>query len=310
MKKALLLCFVLFFGAGASFAAQVNKVAAVVNGQVITMFDLQKEAVPELARARINPNDKSRAKDMDAVLRRTLDAMIMEILLAQEAKRLHISVSKSEVDQELGRLMQSRNLTRKQFEAQLAKEKLSVDTLRANISKNLLRQKIMGMEVGRKVVVTPQEINDYYEANKDSLIDRKGLHMALLVYSPKVNAAAIASQIKAGKLSFAEACAKYSIGPNRDKGGDQGAVEWEKLNPEWGARLGAMKPGDVTDVFPIQGFKAQMHLFRPGGGKEKQLTLEEAKPQIDAILRMPKAKERFGEYSRQLRSKAVIDIRM
>lgn len=302
--------FFLVSASVAVHAAQVNKVAAVVNGQVITMFDLQRESASEMARARINPNDPARAKDMDAILRKVLDAMIMDILVAQEAKRLKITVSKGEVDDELGRIMQARGLTRKQFEAQLAQQKLSVETLRKNMEKNILRQKVMGMEVGRRVVVTPQEIKDYYEAHKDELYNRDGLHMGLLVYSPKANAASIASQIKAGKLRFAEACAKYSIAPNRDKGGDQGPVEWDKLNPEWGARLGKMKPGEVTEVFTVQGHKAQIHLFRPGGGAEKQLTLQEATPQIDSILRMPKARERFGDYSRQLRDKAVIDIRL
>ncbi len=291
-------------------AAQLNKVAAVVNGQVITMFDLQKEALPELARARLNPDNPAQAKAVNEVFRKVLDMMIMDILIAQEAKRLKATVSSSEVDNEIAKIMRMRKLTRKEFTAQLAQQKLSLDELKKNIEKNILRQKVMGQEVGRRIVVTPAEINAYYEEHKDRLFERKGLHMGLLVYSPKVNAANIAGQIKAGKISFAEACAKYSLAPNRDKGGDQGPVEWDRLNPEWEARLEAMRPGDVTDIFEIQGHKAQVHLFRPGGGTEKTLSLEEATPQIDAILRQPKARERFEDYSSQLRSKAVIDIRL
>lgn len=30
----------------------------------------------------------------------------------------------------------------------------------------------MGIEVGRKVVVTPEEIRTYYEAHKDTMYDR------------------------------------------------------------------------------------------------------------------------------------------
>lgn len=291
-------------------AAQVNKIAAVVNGQVITMFDLQREAIPEFMRARVDPADPSKKAQTDQILKNTLDTMILDILVAQEAKRLKVSVGNSEVDSEITRIMESRNMTRKQFEAQLAQQKIPIETLRKNLEKNLLRQKIMSMEVGRKVVVTPQEIAEYYEAHRGELFKRDGLHMALLVYSPKANAAAIASQIKSGKLSFADACAKYSIATNREKGGDQGPVEWDKLNPEWSGRLSRMKPGDVTDIFTIQGHKAQIHLFRPGGGAEQPLTLQEATPQIDSILRMPKARERFGDYSRQLRERAVIDVRI
>ena len=90
-----------------------------------------------------------------------------------------------------------------------------------------------------------------------------------------------------------------------------GPVEWGRLNPEWETRLNKMKPGDVTDIFTVQGHKAQVHLFRPGqSGPGRPMTFEEARPVIENILRQPKAMERFDEYSQQLRSKAVIDIRL
>lgn len=291
-------------------AAQLNKVAAVVNGQVITMFDLQKNAISDLMRARLNPNDPSQAKAVDTVLRKVLDMMIMDILIGQEAKRLKITVPPSEVDSEITRFMKMRNLSKAQLEAQLAQQKSSVAELRATIEKTLTRQKVMGMEVGRRVVVTPEEIQAYYDTHKDTLYDRSGLHMGLLVYNPGANAVSLAAQIKSGAVTFEEVCRKYSIAPNKDKGGDMGEVEWDKLNPEWEGRLNKMKPGDVTEIFELQGRKAQVHLFRPGGGEVKMLTFEQARPVIDNILRQPKAMERFEAYSSQLRDKAVIDIRM
>lgn len=311
MKRCCALLALLFLlSHPAAHSAEVNKIAAVVNGQIITMFDLQKEAAMELARAKINPKDPSHKKRANEILRKTLDGLITDKLVTQEAERLKINVTRSDVDAEIAKLMKSRNLTKKQFEEQLAKQRLTVDSLRKSMEKNLLRQKIMAMEVGRKVVVTPDEIKAYYDAHKSELYNKDGLHMGLLVYSPKVNAASIAAQIKSGKISFREACAKYSIAPNRENNGDTGAVDWDRLNPEWGSKLNAMRPGDVTEIFPLQGFKAQIHLFRPGGGETRQLTFEEAKPQIDAILRMPKARERFADFSRQLRDKAVVDIKI
>ncbi|MDR0816140.1 MAG: SurA N-terminal domain-containing protein [Desulfovibrio sp.] len=302
---AILLCAVI-----AAHAAQINKVAAVVNGQVITMMDLQKIAVPDIARARLDPNKPSDAKAIDQVLRKTLDMMIMDILIVQDAKRLKVSIAPSDVDKQIERMMHAHNMTKAQFEEQLAKDKMPLAELRKSIEKNLLRQKIMGLEVSRRVIVTQEEIKAYYESHKDSLFNRDNLHMALLVYPPKANASDLAAQIKNGSLSFEETARKYSIAPNKDKGGDMGPVEWDKLNPEWEGRLTKMKPGDVTEIFVLNNFKAQVRLFRPGGGVEKPLTLEEATPQIDAILRQPKAVERFEEYSAQLRNKAIIDIRL
>lgn len=309
-KIAAFLLASILFCVNCVFAAQLNKVAAVVNGQVITMFDLQKEAIPDLARQRINPNNPADAAKMDKILHNVLDLMIMDILVSQEAKRLKATVSSGEIDGELSRMMKERGITRKQMEAQLAQQKMTVEMLRKNIEKNIMRQKVMALEVGRKVVVTPEEISEYYEKHKDSLFNRDGLHMGLLVYAPNVNAASIAAQIKSGKLSFRDACAKYSIAPKKDQSGDTGPIDWNRLNPEWEGKLTKMKPGDVTDIFNLQGHKAQVHLFRPGGGVEKPMTLEEARPQIDSILRQPKARGRFDEYSKQLRKKAVIDIRL
>ena len=227
MRKTLvLLLAVILVAACGVQAAQLNKVAAVVNGQVITMFDLQKNALPDMARARLNPDNPADAKQVDAIFRKVLDMMIMDILIAQEARRLKVSVSPADIDNEIAKLMQGRNMTKQQFEEQLARQKSSVAELRGNIEKSLLRQKIMSMEVGRKVVVTPEEIRAYYEAHKDTMYDRNGLHMGVMVYSPKVNAASIAAQIRSGALTFEEAARKYSIAPNKEKGGDMGPVEW------------------------------------------------------------------------------------
>ncbi|MFR8276120.1 MAG: SurA N-terminal domain-containing protein [Desulfovibrio fairfieldensis] len=144
MKKTFILLLAIWLcGVCGVQAAQLNKVAAVVNGQVITMFDLQKTALPELGRARLNPNNPAQAKEVDKVFRKVLDMMIMDILLGQEAKRLKISVSPSEVDNEIAKMMKARNLTKQQFEAQLAQQKISIDEIRQNFEKSLLRQKIM-----------------------------------------------------------------------------------------------------------------------------------------------------------------------
>ena len=312
MKHALLaLLMTLCMIAGAQ-AAQVNKVAAVVNGKVITMYDLQKTALPDLIRARINPNDPKQSKEMVLILRKTLDNMIMDILLEQEAVRLKATVSESDVDDELATIMKTNGLTKAQFEQRLAAQKIPLKELRENLRKKIIRQKIMGQEVGRKVVVTNKEIEDYYKAHKNEIFRRDGLHMALLVYPRNVNASSIAAQIASGALPFPDAARKYSIAPNKEKGGDMGPVEWDRLNPEWNDRLTKMKPGDVTDIFTINnGFKAQVYLFRPGAtGPDAPLTLDEARPIIDGILRRPKAMERFDDYTRQLRSRAVIDIRL
>ena len=52
-------------------AARVNKICAVVNGKAITMFDLQRNALPEIQRARLNPDSAKDKEKVDAILRMT-----------------------------------------------------------------------------------------------------------------------------------------------------------------------------------------------------------------------------------------------
>lgn len=304
MKKIclfLLCCCLCGLGlAAAAHAAPSNKIVAVVNGTMITMFDLEEAARPEYV--------SQKQADRATVRRGVLDDMILDMLLAQEAARLSISVSDAEVEQELLGMMKARNLSKEMFEKQLAQEGLTVSSLRTRVKAGMLKQRLLSRQVGRMVVVSPEEINAYYEAHRTSFVRGGGVNLALLIYPPKENAEKWAAQIRSGKVSFEEAVSRVSIGPNREQGGKIGIAE-KNISPDLRKRISSMNPGDVSGIFMLEGKKAQFKLFGVAQGGEP-LSLEEARPQIDAMLREPKAKERFDDYIKQLRSKAVIDIRL
>lgn len=321
MKKLLSLALLLLFATtcaaglavGNAGAAEINKVAAVVNGKAITMFDLQRVALPEMAKARLDPKSPRDQEKVNAILRRTLDQMVLGILYEQEAKRLNIKITDADVDQAITNMYQQRGMTKEQFERDLARQKMTLSQLRDNFRSGMIRQRLMSMEVGRRVVVTPEEIAQYYEQHKGTMYNRQGLHMGLIVYHPQAPAATIARKLRNGEMQWLEASRKYSVLPNRDKGGDSGEVQWDRLNPEWKGRLEAMQPGDVTPLFNFNAqLKAQVILFRPNGDRSplRIMTLEEATPLIDGVLRAPKAEERLEDYNKQLKDRAVIDIRI
>ncbi|MDO5536375.1 MAG: peptidylprolyl isomerase [Desulfovibrionaceae bacterium] len=314
MRKCIALVFLLALAlCTCAEAAQYGKIAAVVNGKPITMYDLQREASGEIIRSRLNLNNPKDKEKVDVILRRTLDNMILDILIQQEAKRLKVTISDEDVDQEITRMYTSRKMTRQQFEQSLAREKIKLSDLRENYRKGMTRSRIMAMEVARRVVIRPEEIRDYYEKNKETMLNRQGLHMALIVYHPQAPAASVARQVRSGDLSWLEASRRYSVMPGREKGGDTGPVQWDSLNDEWRGRLMKMQPGDVTPLFQYNPqLKAQVRLFRPNGDNSplRVMTLDEAKPEIENILRAPRAQERFEEYTNGLKRKAVIDIRI
>jgi peptidyl-prolyl cis-trans isomerase SurA len=300
-------------GEQTSPSTTVGKIAAVVNGERITALDVERRAKPEIMRRRLNPNNPDQRAQIEAIYQQALDSSINDILIYQEALRLKMELPESEVDKELTRLMQQQKLRPEELETQLKKEGLSTQKLREQMRKNLLSQRLMSNMVARKVIVSRDEVAKYYEEHKESFTAISEVRMAIIAYSPDTNAEAVAQRIKSGKLSFEEAVRQYSIDLSTKK--DNGAMPpapWKGMSPEWRARISAMKVGDVSDIFVLPQtqvpIKAQMKILEKIGD-DKLLSLAEATPEIEAILREPLLQARFEEYTQWLRSRALVDIK-
>ncbi|MEG2140705.1 MAG: SurA N-terminal domain-containing protein [Bilophila sp.] len=289
-------------------AAPLNKIAAVVNGEMITSFDLQAEMSPEMLRAGLDFRNPAHAESIDALARKILEAMITNIILTQEAERLKVSVGESEVDGELRKFMERSKLTAEEFQRQLQLQRVTEKAFRERIRNGILRSRLLATMVGRKVVVTKEEIATYYETHKQTLMNNQQVRFAVLVYPPSADATKYAARIKSGASTFEQIAREVSVGPKAQEGGDLGLVNWADLDTAWRDRLSGMQPGSVSPVFDFNGLKGQVKLLSLSSGSGQ--SLEEASPQIESILREPKLQERFGEYSEQLRKRAVVEIRL
>lgn len=303
-----ILLFVLCITVGPVTAEEFfNKIVAVVNGEMITLFDLQAETESEVLRQQLNPQnpvDQPKIKKLEQAI---LDNMINTLLLTQEAERLHVAVSKEEVENEYRQFVAKSQLTPEEFKRQLKLQHLTEDSFKERIRSSILRSRLLSSMVGRKIVVTKKEIEDYYEQHYDKLKNNNQVQVAILVYPPNADAQSWASRIKAGEISFEEVVRKVSVGPKTKEGGDLGTIDVEDLNPEWWEQLSSMKPGEITPLLDINGLKGQLKLINSIQGEPQ--TLETVAPYIEEVLREPKIQERFNEYNEQLRKRAVIDIR-
>lgn len=306
--SVLFFIFVLVLPHTAYADTPLNSIAAVVNGEMITSFDLQTEMTPELLRMGLNPRKKENSEQVKAVSRRVLDAMINNIILTQEAERLHMGASDSDVENELRQFMEHNRLTPAEFQHQLQVQGLTEKAFRDRIRSSLLRKRLLSTMVGRKVVVTKDEVAAYYAEHKDMFKSNQSVRFSVLMYPPTADAEKTAARIKSGALRFDKAVREFSVGPKREEGGDLGEMSWDSLDPAWRDRLAALAPGEVSDIFEVNGLKTQVRLSGLVDGEGQ--SLDEAYAQIEAILREPKLQQRFEEYTSQLRKRAMIDIRL
>ena len=301
---AVLLVFLLVGTNAQAAATTVNKVVAVVNGEMITLHELRMHTASELARLRMDPKHPK----AEEVQREILDALINDILIRQEAKRYKVSVSDAEVREELNRAIAGTGRTPGQFEADLKAQGITVEMYRERIRNNLLRMRMSTYMVDRKVFVTPEEVADFFDKNSNMFQSERTTDFSVIMLPERLDAQGIHRQIRAGTLSFEDAARRFSAEPNAQDGGLVRGVPYDRLPPEMQKLLSSLSDGGISQLLRTTG---GFYVFRRDAINEaKTLTFQEARSYIEEILLAPLREERAKEYVGQLRSKAVIDIRM
>ena len=286
----------------------LNKIAAVVNGEIITLHELRRQAGGEFIRMRVNPSDPASRGQVNEIMSKVLTVMIDDMLLRQEAERLQIKVQDSDIDNEVRKIIQRSQTNEKEFEARLAAQGGTMEMLRGRVKNTILSQRIIGIMIARKIVITPEEISTYYDAHQGDFQAERSVDFSLIVFSPSSNAADTYKKIKDGSLSFEDAAKKFSEGPSPDNGGRLGMIQWDDLAGPFKSHILQMRDGDVSELFSLNNRECLIKLN--GSTSGRNMTLEEATPEIERVLREPRLEERFSEYTEQLRSRAVIDIRL
>ena len=305
-----LACAASLFSAQPVFAVPVSRIAAVVNGDMITARELDRELQSELVGQKLDP---AKNPQMVAEVRKAvLDRMINDKILLQEADKEKIEISDADVDAAIDRIVKDSQLSRDVFFKQLAQEGISEKVFRDRLYVQIVSQRLMSRNVVNKVVVTEDEINDYYRKNMAGFASGRA-RVAMLIYPVEADAEKWARDIASGKVSFRDAVRAVSIGPNAQEGGDLGFMALSDMAPGMMEQVSRMKKGDVSPLLSMNANKAQIALldFEEAEGVDHSNAVPDAETasRIEQILRRPRLQERFQQYTAQLRDKALIDIR-
>ena len=111
-----------------------------------------------------------------------------------------------------------------------------------------------------------------------------------------------------GEITFEEAARKFSRGPGAKNGGDLGFVNWKDLAKEWKEAIKGLKQGEISSVFSLNNMGAILKVEELQSGETRPL--KEVEDEIRKIIYQPRLEERFREYMRTLREKAIIDVRL
>ncbi len=267
----------------------VDKIVAVVNGDVITLYDLKREMAQEELLSSSAPNEDNK------LLSKVLSNMINNLLFKQEAQRLKISVSDFEVNKELEHILKSSNLTEQQLKAQLKKDGMTEKEFKDKIRDNIMINKLLSVMVRQKVVVTEEEIKDYYNSHRDNFTQPPMLHIIMYASShPNPLKDLSASQIKNGEI------------PEEVSVNDMGFVEVSAMQKRWRDALLGLHNGMFSRIFKIG--TRYVRFFIAGEKPRKVLPLKEVREKISRYLHRQKLKQVYEDYVKKLRSRAIIKI--
>lgn len=300
--------------AGTATAQTISTVAAVVNSEVVTTYQLERAVNDRLSRQNLGqpPNDTDRAE----LKRQMLEQLINEKLLQQRSAELGLRVSEQEVNSAIEDVKASNNLDQPALEAALQAEGMTLESYREQIRAEILRYKLMAQEVNYRAQVTSTEIRRYFEENIDQFDTQPRLHVSRISFSlPAERDGDAFTRIQA---QAQESRRRLLAGDKFDSvladagaladGGIMGELVLADLAAPLQQTLRDLQAGEVSEPTELN---RQLHLFiitdRRSG---EELAFERARRSIEERLRREKSELRLVEWEEELRGNAYIDKRL
>jgi peptidyl-prolyl cis-trans isomerase SurA len=306
--------------AGAAQAELVDRVAAVVNTDIVALSEVEQRAAPELAKVAQERDPKVRGKLRAEVMGRALDVLIGEKLLEQQMRELSIDVSDQEVDAGIEDVKKRYNFTTEQLADVLRNEGHTLSSYREFTRKHLGKMKLVNLKVRSKVKVSDEDLQAEYGRYSKMESDDPEIHARhiLVQLAPKASEAEVekarqkaqqlAEEARKPGVDFTELAKKKSEGPSAADGGDLGFFRRGVMVPEFEKVAFALKDGQVSN--PVR-TKFGWHVIKVEARRAPEVKpFEEIKDQLRERLLTNQMEKYTEQYVRELRDQAVVDVKI
>jgi len=263
-SAALFLAALISLAGCKSTTAPAADVWAVVNGK-----EIKRDEVEKYYRTRISPEGQEPSQEEALSLKlNVIDELINNEILLERAKKLNLEASDGEVEDKFTEFKSP--YTEEEFQRQLKERGVTVDDLKNTVRRELSIQKLINREVVSKVVISDQDITDFYNSNRAQFnVAEPQYRIAQIVVTPRKepqirnrknddasNEAEAQRKVKMlvdrlnSGADFSQLAMDYSEDMNSAAtGGDLGYVPESSLNqsdPALKKLVISLKPGQVS----------------------------------------------------------------
>jgi peptidyl-prolyl cis-trans isomerase SurA len=225
-------------GGGNSSTGGATDVAATVNSKNIMLSEVDNLIKQQFQgqQLSLSPLEWAQAR------LQALDTLIQKEVLFQRAEKEGLLPKDDEVTQLLNDLKQQSGITEDEFQKRLKDQGQTVEMLREEARKSKAIEKLQN-QVNAKITIRDEEVQDFYNNNKQRFVNPRGVGLANIVVDPadnggqddakndteaKVKIDNIYAQLKSG-ADFATVARARSEDPSNLRGGDVGFATEDDL---------------------------------------------------------------------------------
>jgi len=255
----------------------LDRVVAIVDDDLVLESELKDRTASVVERlqaqyGQLPPDDVLQAQ--------ILEQLVLERVQLQLAKRYDIVPSEQEIDQAIGRIVQSNQITEEQLVADLRQQGMSMAQLRKQIATDLTINQLQQGVVNNRIRVTEQEVDNFLASTDGKFATSPDFRLGhiLISVSGSADPAMISAAEKEAediyqKLQDGADFSQMAISHSNDQSALQGGdIGWRKLAqlPElFSKQLVDLKTSEVSKPFRSgAGFHLIKNIEQRGGGEQ------------------------------------------
>ncbi len=282
-----------------------DRIAAIVNDDVITLSELQQEAEAFLSQLNAQYKGEELQRQADQLRYKLLVAMIEQRLQLQQAEQMRLTVSDREVDS-----------TVQDMRARRGADPASTPTAseRKAAREQLLLRRVYQQKIRSTVLVREATLREYYDTHPEEFTVAGQVRISQIMLSvngsgnlekARLRSDHVLKEIKKGR-SFEELAKDYSDGPEAKNGGSLGIMKRGSLLPQIEEVVERLAPGDIG---PVVESPVGFHIIRVDAKNPPGLRpFEEAKDFIENKLLREQSQNVYKEWLNELKDNAFIEI--
>lgn len=234
-------------------AREVEGIAAIVNDEVISLYDVDQRVDLFFATSGLEKSPEMRERMRAQVLRSLVD----EKLQMQEAERVEIEIEETEVEKSMERLAGEGQMSVDGIQKFLEENNIEDETLKTQLRAELAWNQFVRRSFSGRVKIGDQEIDEQYAKAVRAVNQTRYLVTEILLnldaFASEQQVAQlsneIARQLQAG-VDFGAIARQFSIAPTAARGGQLGWITTDQLDPRLGGALQQMQPGQISAPIP------------------------------------------------------------